>query len=132
VKFYLAASFSARDEMRAMRDQIVSRGHEVTSRWIDLDLSIAGIDKPEENPIQARGAAMVDRTDITKSDILVLFTKTPSTTGAMHVELGIAIGMGIQAIVVGGRTNIFQVHPVIWHMKDEVAFLRYLDHIRRN
>lgn len=85
--------------MRKHRETILSRGHRVTSRWLDVDPST-----------MASVGARVDLEDIRASQVLIAFTEEASvgyTTGGRHVELGYAIALGLQICLVGRRENVF-------------------------
>jgi hypothetical protein len=99
---YLAASWNRREEMRMYRRQLERYNIRVTSRWLDTDhLDSFDGDK-------GKVGATVDVQDIMRADTLILFSGN-STTGGLHVELGIAIGLGIATVVIGEVENIFQL-----------------------
>lgn len=124
MRIYLAARYSRRVELLAYRDALAELGHVVTSRWLNGDhqISNAGV------PIGEAGEALVedgdgeaaarlrdkfandDFEDVVSADVLVAFTEPPRSDkgrGGRHVELGIALGFGIDVLVVGPRENIF-------------------------
>jgi hypothetical protein len=101
---YLAASWNRRSEMRTYRRQLERYNIRVTSRWLDTD----HLDSFDGN--KGKVGAAVDLQDIMRCDTLILFTGG-STTGGMHVELGIAIGTGKDIVVIGKIENIFQLLP---------------------
>jgi len=105
----------------------------VTSRWLNgsHQISDAGV------PIGDRGERLVegddgstsdeaaslrelfaheDINDVLESELLIAFTEPPrsnASRGGRHVELGIAIGAGIDVFVVGYRENIFCWHRTV-------------------
>jgi hypothetical protein len=51
-----------------------------------------------------------DVEDVSRCDMLIAFTDAPrsgSSRGGRHVELGIAIGLHKQVVIVGPRENLF-------------------------
>jgi nucleoside 2-deoxyribosyltransferase len=56
-----------------------------------------------------------DMADVLRSDVVVVFTHQPSSTGGRHVELGMALAAGKRVIICGDRENIFQTLPQVEH-----------------
>ena len=125
ITVYFAAGYDRAWEMRQFRDNLQPFGWEVTSRWID--------NKPDDKPIgtrdlavpaedamgdvllassetyrRARTANLENIEDLTRAGTLLLFTRTPSTTGGRHTELGMALALRKRIIVIGPRENVFQ------------------------
>jgi nucleoside 2-deoxyribosyltransferase len=51
-----------------------------------------------------------DLSDVEDCDVIIAFTEAPRSSasrGGRHVELGLALGMGKEIVVVGYRENIF-------------------------
>jgi len=121
MKFYLAARYSRNEEMRAIRDALVSGGHEVTSRWIDLHIETGSKLKKSFTPdylaketefCSIYGQADVD--DIIAADAVISFTSLDGGgKGGRHVEFGLAIGSGKKCYIVGPRENIFHTLPQV-------------------
>lgn len=105
---YLAASCSRKEDMRGVRIFLSEFGYEVTSRWIDSEKPGMSAEDIRNDPDMATTGASLDMMDIVMSDIFVLFTDEPSTTGGRHVELGLAIATSKHIVVVGELENIFQ------------------------
>jgi hypothetical protein len=110
MKVYLSARFGRREEMHAVRSEIVLAGHHVVSRWLEAhdgdDLAVA---------------AFVDLDDLRSSDCLILFSEGPDvgyTTGGRHVELGLAIALHKPVCVIGPRENVFFYLPQICFADD--------------
>lgn len=107
MKIYLAARYSRHPEMRRCREDLEALGHTVTSRWINGDYQMSN-DSADED--QARRFAEEDWDDLAGADCVISFTEPPRSTnsrGGRHVEFGIALGRGLDAIVVGPRENVF-------------------------
>lgn len=118
MKFYLAASAVAQQEMRLYRKELEKRGHKVTSRWLDTDLMTKEqIAIASEFVVGNHGET--DLADIRIADALLMFTHWQSTTGGQHVEFGYALGLGKPIVLIGDYFNVFQpqciLHYVTWH-----------------
>ena len=111
MQIYLAARFSRRDELEALRPLFEAAGHTLISRWhqeqasAPLNGAMAN-HTPDENAFYAAR----DAKDVLHADMLVLFTEPPESAwprGARHVEYGMAFAAGIQLSLVGPRENVF-------------------------
>ena len=124
MKVYVAARFTAQQEMRGVRDVLTVLGYEVTSSWIDLSVSEVGPvgltpDVMNADPGRCAPHAAADMADLLRADTVMVFTSVgPSTTGGRHVELGIALAAGKRVILVGPVENIFQTLPQIERYPD--------------
>jgi hypothetical protein len=129
VKVYLAAKFEKKNEMRTVRDFLVNDGHEVTSRWIDVeheeDASHTVTDTMRYE------YAKMDVDDVLKADALIAFAGPrgePSTGGGRHVEFGIALQAGRDIIVVGPKgEHIFHWFQDVIHVDDVDGLARMLN-----
>lgn len=129
-KIYLAASYIEKARMKGVRDFLVEQGYVVTSRWIDSPDTGLDSDMIAGQPEQAAARAQHDLSDLLISDIIVVFTQTPSTTGGYHVELGLAMGLQKRIAIVGPRMNIFHTFPWCqWHpsFTDFAQFVRSIN-----
>jgi len=113
VKVYLAAKFEQQKTMRGVRDFLVNDGHEVTSRWIDVEHESDEAHTVTDSLREHYAAMDVD--DVLKADVLVAFSNPrgePGTGGGRHVEFGIALQAGKFIIVVGPKgEHIFHYWP---------------------
>ena len=120
VRVYLASRFARRDELRAIATELESEGLIVTSRWLESPTSVSTDDLAPGG----RGAelAVMDLEDLRRSDICVAFTEEHGHPrpgrGGRHTELGIAIGLGIDVVLVGPREHVFHALPSIRHFHD--------------
>ena len=121
MKVYVAADLDQQKEARTLADALTERGHEIVSSWIYIpglrELEISGI--PEEKA----NIAVTEIAEVCCADCLVVFTKEAPlySLGGRHVEMGIAMGNGIDVIVIGPRENVFHYHPSIrryWSAED--------------
>jgi nucleoside 2-deoxyribosyltransferase len=108
MRIYLAASFKAQEAMKARRDGLHAAGYKVTSRWLDVERVAPG-------DVQSTHHGISDLEDIQSSDIVIIDTNEPTTTGGFNVELGYALGQGIPVLYTGPRVNIFFGHPGVTH-----------------
>lgn len=116
-RIYLAARYSRREELCGYADQLRAAGHVVTSRWIngnhqvdDRGLSV------EAHRSERERFAMEDFEDVCTANVIINFTEQPRSSnsrGGRHVELGIALGLGMRCIVVGPRENVFHCLPSV-------------------
>lgn len=115
MRFYLAAQFDRRAEMRAYRDVLHSRGDIVTSRWIDVDNAPSGgLGTEVLNPDPAAGIipAVNNLDDIAAADILISFTGQGGR-GGRHTEFGYAVALGRGLILIGKREHVFHCLPQV-------------------
>lgn len=105
---YLAGRYDRRRELEAYAAQLPG-GWYSTARWL------TGAHEGSIDPERLRLCAQEDLEDIRKSDVIVVFTEDPLTTGytsgGRHVETGYAIGMGLPIILVGPVENVFHLIP---------------------
>jgi hypothetical protein len=123
MRWYIAAAFSRRDEMREVRERLLSVGEEVQATWI-----VQHTDMTKHPNDEMRGEdAITDLTDITKSDALLFFTDPEKSkikvTGGRHTELGIALALNKRVCLVGKPENVFHYLPSIEIYSDFDAFL---------
>lgn len=105
---YLAARYGRRLQMLGIAQQLESRGHRVTSRWIRGEHdSLDG----DASPAQQAAWAEENIEDINSADVLLTITEEPGTDGAgrggRHVELGVALGMDMPVLLVGPAEHVF-------------------------
>lgn len=122
LRIYLSARWGRRDEMRTHRETLIGMGHEVRSRWLDV-----------EDSTDPQNAAMVDVEDVLDCTAFIGFTETPDvgyTTGGRHVELGIAIARVHHVAIVGPAENVFCSHPRVMRVESlEDAVRRFNERI---
>jgi nucleoside 2-deoxyribosyltransferase len=105
-RVYLASRFDRQEELRAIAEMMTVEGYIITSRWLyhTGGLSIG----PGKDSAIAAAWAEKDLDDVALADTLVLFTDDkPVSRGGSNVELGYALALGHQSIVVGPRVNVF-------------------------
>lgn len=139
MRVYLAARYSRRLELCGYRDILRGWGFDVQARWLDGSHQLGN----DGTPIGDQGEALVetgrvedaaalrekfavdDFEDVAGADLLVAFTEQPrsgNSRGGRHVELGIALGCGIDVVVIGPRENVFCWLPEVrhWDFWDDV------------
>ena len=119
---YLAARIRRRDELEEYRCQLEAAGLEVTSTWLTMP-------PPEEwsDEVWAH-LAELDRADVLRADVLVLFTEPGELDGGSgrHVEFGMALALNKRVVVVGRYENLFQRLPEVTVVPDWPAALALL------
>jgi hypothetical protein len=108
---YFAARYSRREELNGYRAELEALGFEVTARWLSTEPRV----RSEYSDDDWRHLALLDQEDVLTADTLVCFTEPPETAGngGRHVELGMALALGRQVIVVGRREHIFHHLPEV-------------------
>jgi hypothetical protein len=106
MRFYFAARFSKRFELRQCRQQLEAAGHIVTSRWLDAE---------GEDPDALGRCAAEDFLDIITCDMLISFNEEPrgNSRGARHCEFGIGLALNKRLVIVGPREHAFHFMPQV-------------------
>lgn len=99
---YLAAPWANRVATRAIRDELVAMGCEVTSRWLDVP---DGPQVPDE--ARAIQEARMDIDDINAAEMLIVLTDERPIGAGHHVEFGYAMAIGLDLVVVGPIKSVF-------------------------
>jgi hypothetical protein len=121
---YFAARYSRQDELNRYRNELEALGVEVTSRWLATEPR----DRADYSDDDWRSLALIDQEDVLAADSLVCFTESANEggNGGRHVELGMALALGRQVIVVGRREHIFHHLPEITFVESWPEALRLL------
>ena len=115
MRFYLAAQYARREELRAYAAELAKIGIESTAHWLDETSPLNGT-LSNHSADHTTWLADRDIADIERADALVLFTngsETKIVRGAHHFEAGYAYGRGKRVITVGPRDNVFYYLPCI-------------------
>ena len=110
MRIYLAARYRRLDEMRRYANDLLTRGHQVTSRWLQGDHQAPGaLNDPSWADI-----AQEDVDDVLAADAVVSFAEPDrGGGGGRHVEFGIGLASGKRLLVVGQAEHLFHtVQPV--------------------
>src|SRR3954463_6640841 len=111
MRLYIASKHQ--DLAAALMADLISDGHDITSRWITMD-SKFGFGLESYTDDERRALAPMDEADVpTAVDGLVLIAEQPGITvpGGKHVETGIALALERPVFVLGRRENVFHWHP---------------------
>lgn len=95
MKLYIASSWSNKEALKPVQDELERRGHTVTARWIKQHDDI-----PAGDQAMKRQHAINDINDVEDADALILWANTKSVTGGMFYEAGYANAAGKPIIVV--------------------------------
>jgi nucleoside 2-deoxyribosyltransferase len=116
VKIYIAGRYSRRDEFREVAKQLIEMGHEVTSRWLDEEISPDHTMSDLTADYSAK-AARHDLDDIDEAAVVLFFAEDVMTPrGGRHVEFGYALAMGKFIYVIGPRENIFHYSSMVYNI----------------
>lgn len=99
MKIYLAGTYSSREALNLIAEQLKEEGH-------DIKVPAIWLTGRHDNACPME-CATSDIADIKNSDLLLLFTNENGRNGGRYVELGIALALGIPAMIVGKYTNVF-------------------------
>lgn len=111
---YMAGRYARREELRAAALELEQLGHRVTSRWLFVDSSVPK--GPLEPHGRATDIARMDFEDLRQADLCLAFTEPPDGPqgrGGRHVEVGIALALGLRVVLVGPREHVFHCLPEI-------------------
>jgi nucleoside 2-deoxyribosyltransferase len=118
MKFYIAALYGRRDEMRSYEKRLVAMGHEPTARWLwENDESNWDV-----------GSSM-DIADIDEADTVITFTQPRgsfNSGGGRHFELGYAFAKKKPIVLIGPREIVFHHLPQIMRYDNFDKFLEYM------
>ncbi len=109
MKVYIAAPYPARTDAIAVMHRLESVGHHVTSRWLKDD------EDPFDVTAQSKYAAKA-LADVRVADVLLALNAPEwanAGTGGRHVELGCALALGKQVVLLGRRSNVFHHLSVV-------------------
>lgn len=143
MRIYLASRYSRRQELLGYKWQLRDLGHTVTSRWLNgsHQISDAGIPIGETGEALIEGDdgstddraaklradfAIEDMQDVIQAETLIAFTEPPrsnASRGGRHVELGAALALRKQVVVIGHRENIFCWLPHVRFFETWDAYL---------
>jgi hypothetical protein len=127
LKAYLAAAFARQEELNGYRKLLESRGHTVTSRWLNPGYHGMMSDDANDHAKVCQWARE-DVEDVMAADTLISFTgDRPGSRGGRHVEFGIGLTAGKRLVLVGDRESPFHWWPGVTHLPDADAFLAWLE-----
>lgn len=126
-RFYLAARYARRGELRGYALQLEDAGVEVVAGWLtrppeDAELAARVEASRDDMPLEAVVYSDEDKADIQRCDVLVAFSEKPyneiplSSRGMRHVEFGWADAWGKQIVIVGPRENVAHTQDHIERM----------------
>lgn len=125
MRIYIASRDQAAG--RRLRDLLLSVGHTVASRWLDIE----GYVSLSEDEAYKRSASVSDIQDVRESDLLILRSEPDGAfvLGGKHVETGVALALERPVIVLGQPENVFHWHPLVTVVSDEKELLDKLGHM---
>ena len=122
---YFAARFARLAQLNRYRADLAALGFEVTSRWLTVAAREPGVAYSEDD---LRRLAVIDQEDVLAADTLVCFAEDQGEggNGGRHVEVGMALALGKQVIVIGRREHIFHRLPEVTAVENWPEALRLL------
>ena len=102
MSIYIAGKYPAQARLRAIRDRFRRLGYIVTSSWLDEK---ATDENASEELMYAN--ALRDLQEVRRCEVFILDTLDESVTGGREVELGEALSLTKDLILVGPKRNIF-------------------------
>jgi hypothetical protein len=127
MKVAISARFGRKEECRRLASAIRRHEHLVVSHWLSSTEDDESLDAMEKGE-----AAIVDIAAVRSCDVLVcLSEKYPwdtsgATRGGRHVELGAALALWKQVILVGPPENIFYHHEYVRRAKNKKHVIEIL------
>lgn len=103
---YLAGPWADRAYVREVRDQLVAAGVPINARWIDSHHQ----DEQEVDTTILCDEAMHDLEDVVSSPVLIVVNSKYSEGKA--VELGVALALMKDIILIGTPSNVFHHLPI--------------------
>ena len=125
-KFYLAARYARRNELREYREILQQHGAIVTSNWLNETSPLDGNLNNEKEEFYVH-TANVDLQDIDAADALVFFSEDPLVgvpRGGRHFEMGYAHAKGKSVYVIGVKENVFHYRARVYHYDTFEKFLK--------
>lgn len=118
MKFYVSSRFNKKKEVKALHEQIIAKGHEITRDWT----SIALLKPYDADPVTSKVHAQQAIEAVQNSDVHILLSDEQAT--GMYTELGAALVSNIKTgkpkIFIIGEHNarsIFYFHPSVERVK---------------
>lgn len=118
MKFYVAAKWQLKDEVREIFRKIQEKGHEIAEDWTEHP----PIKPYDKNPAFSRKLSSIDIESVRNSDVLVLLANEDGI--GMYVELGGAIVSYLEKgkpeiYIIGDNTgrSMFFFHPAVKRRK---------------
>jgi hypothetical protein len=107
-KIYVAARYDDAPTVRKWEGALIFAGHEVVSSWHRLP--------PAIDDEERRDRAVLFHKEIAEACTVVVNNDPRyfgSGRGGRHVEFGIALALGKDIWIIGGRENAFHHHPEV-------------------
>ena len=122
---YFAARYVRLSELNRYRAELEALGFDVTSRWLTVAAREPGAAYSDD---EWRSLALIDQEDVLAADTVVCFSEEQGAggNGGRHVELGMALALGKQVIVIGRREHIFHRLPEVTVVESWPEALRLL------
>ncbi len=122
IKCYIGSSMANAERIRHQNEVVRALGYDV--------VSTSAVEPPDR---PAMVAAAQDTKELMLSEVVVIDTTVPSSSGGLHSEIGLALASGKTLVIVGPQSNVF---PLLAQRRSETweqceAWLRVYGEIRR-
>jgi nucleoside 2-deoxyribosyltransferase len=107
IRIYVAASFHGVERIRDEVETLESKAYEVLGVWHQPNDPIEQIWDGNFGGRIAQALALRDLHGIETSDLMIIDTLDPSSTGGRNVELGYALALKKRVILIGPPTTVF-------------------------
>ena len=108
MNIYVAGSFAGRERIRTEAKALLEYNHNVLSNWYNPEYFVEKAwDKDMGGEVGA-AMTMIDTMQIQQSDIVILDTIDPSSTGGSDTETGIVLGLQLS----GRHIDLYHIGPV--------------------
>ena len=125
-KIFFAGSLTDRKEIARMAKLLREAGYRVTSTWHDTY-----DDQAAEFLYVQMMASVVNIADLDDADLVVIFSKSPSTTGATYYEHGYAIAHHKRIVLIGEPRNIY-MRSNFMKFDNQLEFIVAFKNLRKN
>lgn len=125
-RFFLSAPYRRRLEMVRYAEDLKALGQEVCSRWIDGNREAIQPRLVHDPALKAIRNVIIGENlgDLGEAHALIHFSDAePDPRGTRHVEMGIAIGMELDIILIGPPENVFHQAPFVSQFADWHEFI---------
>ena len=132
MRAYVGASMNGKCFAKQVVAHLICMRVIITSRWHDAEVSI---DLADDRIAYARYWSEMDTQDLLAADTCVFVNLSPSSSGGMWVEFGLALAMGKRIILIGPRASVFtwqcQNYECVEEFMHSVEYMKPLSLSRR-
>lgn len=116
-KIYIASKASHRPHWRELR----GHGHNIISRWIDVDDKYIGTTFGDPVSLDYRALWDTCVQDVIACDVLICYVEPDEVLKGALIEVGVALGLGKRVICVGHKSDYLKNGTWINHRSIELV-----------